>query len=364
MAKAQTAKPPTSGPGLELDRAEFLRTIDKVRPTVSNSKIIPLYQCFCFKENKVSSFSGTAGTMTTLKLNNWDFAVEADRFYKIIRSMPEALKLELKGEKLYIRSGRNETWLNVFPTHAFPQILPESGQAEDYYTGKDLVEGLKTVAFSICTNPMKPNLLGVAVSDRFLYSSDGNRISRFTLKDPVPRELTIPVSAVEHLIKLGPPDLVFTTGNNVGALWNETKTVYVTQTIAYSFPTKMVDAILSEMTDLIVELPEETINAVKRVSLLTPTDDNELIVAYDPKDHLLRLSTATNEVGSAREFIPWAPSPELPAFKASIKPWFVDEALEHTRKIDLSDIIDGSKRMLRFTAENYEHLAGLMQSRD
>jgi DNA polymerase III sliding clamp (beta) subunit (PCNA family) len=338
---------------ISYQRKELLSILSKVKETVASSKLVPLYQCFCFRDNKVASFNGSAGTMTSCKLDNANFAVDATRFYKIIQAMSDDISLTLKDQNLWIASGRNQTVLRTAATKGFADLLPRDPVI--YSEAQNLVAGLKAVSFCVGSNPMRPQFMGVAIEGRYLYSCDGIRISRYRLDEAVPNPITIPAQAVEHICRLGQPTYLFTSGGLLGCLWAETKTIYVTQTLAFGFPTKTVEDMLSNQDDTFAEFPDELSAAVSRVKLLTPADDTELIVESDGKT--LKLSATTSEIGNSTEEMDW----EFPQkFKFAIKPFYMEQGLKTTNRVDLSDILTGTKRMLRFSENGFDHLCGLM----
>jgi DNA polymerase III sliding clamp (beta) subunit (PCNA family) len=338
---------------LKLEKNVLIKTLQKVLPTVSDSRMIPIYQCFCFKDNKVSSYDGRAGTTTTCNLEDADFAIEASRFYKIVQAMKGELELQISDEKLIIKSGTNKTTLNVFPTRAFPNIIP--AELETYCEAENFAAGLKALQFCICMNPMKQALLGVSACMDHLYSSDGNRIARFKLSKPAVKPITFPSKAVEHIVKLGQPDRIFHANNIVGAFWKETKTVYATQTLAYSFPVNTVEDMIASMRGDFALFPEDMASAVSRVKLLASSDETDIIVGYNGQ--VLVISATTAEVGEAVEVLPWDYSTP---FNFHIKPHYLEQALDRTRRVDLSDVVNGHKRSLRFSEDGFEHLCGLM----
>lgn len=337
-----------------LPKKEFLGVLAKVNPTVSASKMVPIYQCYCFRDGMISTYNGNSGTTTPSPLKEADFCVQANRFFKIIQYCDSEIELdfEANGKKLIIKSNKYKAELGTHVNRSFPEIVP--GKMEHYSDADNFVVGLNAIAFSACLNPMKENLFGVTVCNHHLYSSDGIRISRYALNKPVNRPIVFPMFAVEQLIKMGQPDHLFTTGNMVGALWKDSQTIYVSNTMVYKFPVNMVDDMLDKNPTLTVEFPEEFLSAIARVKLLAPSEETHIVVSYE--DKTLTVKALTSDVGEAIEEISWECDYD---FRFAIKPDFLEDGIKKTRRVDLGDILFGEARMIRFVEGKFDSLSGL-----
>lgn len=336
-------------------KRDLMEALGRVRHTVTHNKMIQLHQCFCFRENKVSSYNGQAGTITSCPMDNADFCIQADKFYKIVQSLFDEITLEFKSDKLFIQSGKNKTQLGTLPTKGFPEIIPHD--SENFCAAENLAEMLRKVAFTIGTNTTKPSLLGVGISGRYVYSSDGHRITRATLDAEATGSLSIPGEAVEHICRLGQPDYMFTSGGIAGVIYGETKTVYITGCVAGNFPFATVDKMLSVEINpkFLVELPEDLPGAVDRVGILAPSEGTDLII--ENTNLGLIVSAKTTEIGSARELLEWD---YKEPFKFAVRPSYLVDGFAKTRRADLQDVVEGGKRNIRFQEDGFDHLTALM----
>lgn len=346
-----------------IPRGELITSLDRVRHCIAGSRMVELYQCFCFQDNKVSAYSGQSGAITKCQLEGDSsrtppaFAIRADTFYRLCKSLFENVELDLQGGTLRIVSGGNQTTLNVMPAKAFPEIIPP-----EYSTcceAADFVEALDQVKFTVGTNAMQPKLLGVCVSDSHVYSADGNRATRAILASPFNGTVSIPSSAVDQLVRLGKPDCVFMSGSRsiLGTLYRDTKTVYVTQLLADGFPYKAIDEAFGEWkTVSTVEFPDGFIDAVERVQMLSPPEDPDVIVAGEPNQ--LIVSTSSSGVGAARESVPWEGN-QL-TFRFAVRPAFLVSSLQKSRSVDLADVVSGNNSKLLFHRDGFDHMLALM----
>jgi len=330
-----------------------------VRSTVSNSGLVQILQCFCFRKGFVSTFNGQAGTITALELGGMDFCIAEDKFYRLVSAMPETIQLSLgENGKLTVKSGSNKTDLNTIATRAFPDFLPK--EILQYSFAPNFIEGLKRVAFSISSNATKANLMGAGVNGSHIYSADGLRISRFKIAAPVPCPLTIPADAVNHLIKLGQPEQLFHTKSQIGAWYPNHRTHYVVACIAHEFPYAAADHAYQKIAgNIAADFPPEFSYALQRVALLCAEESSEVLIE-NTNDGLI-ISTASEE-GSGREVLGWA---YKEPFKFAANPKLLRQAFESSNKVDLTNVVKGDKRMLLFKSDDgFEHLLALMSMKE
>jgi DNA polymerase III sliding clamp (beta) subunit (PCNA family) len=289
-----------------------------------------------------------------------DFAVMGDMFYRLISSLFDTIELEMiDTQKLQIRSKSNKTTLNLYPTKGFPNLIHDDTSI--YSKASNLTECLKRVAFNVGTDAQKPALMGVALAGNHAYSSDGKRISRATLKEKTEgASMNIPGSSVEHIVRLGQPDYLFRTANMLGAFYGSTKTVYVTGTLVNEFPVVAADSQFAErLGEHVADFPEELPWAIDRVRLMAPKEETDIVLSNTSQGlHL----AGKSEGGGAEETLDWGFQKK---FRFAVKPEWLKKAFEKTRRVDLTDVVSGQNRKLRFSDDDgFEHVLALMALKD
>lgn len=344
-------------PAITISKSDLLQALQKVRPTVANSQMVPILQTFCFKDGRVSSYNGMSGTTTKLDLGGADFALQADLFYRICSAMPGDITLDLSETSCTISSGSNKTKLCTLPTKGFPGIIPKD--ANNWYAGADFKSVLDKLAFNAGSNAMKPELMGIAFIDNYAYASDGKRISRQLMQESVAGPMMLPTAPVEHLRKLGQPDMMFCSGENqLGAHYKESKTIYVARVLASKFPVAAANTWLGELNSSnLYEFPDTFGEVVGRVKLLAAGDDRDVVIEL--RDRQLVVSTQS-EGQAATELVPW----DCPlSFRLAVDPYLLEEILGHTRKVDLTSVLVDKPTMLRFYDDGFDHALGLKHLR-
>lgn len=337
----------------QVEKKDFLRKLRSCHNTVAGSKIVELQQCFCFRNGQLSAYNGYAGTITACDLDGMEFCVNATKLLNVVANLFDTIKLVLDESSLRISSGNNKTTLQVLPTRGFPELIPD--QTDIYYDEDDLVTALAKVSFTVGNNMLKPELLGIALSGEYAYSSDGKRVTRYKLKKAVASTVCLPWSSVEQICKLGKPTYTFTTGTQIGAFYEETKTIYSSNTMQSKFPVALVDKLFSSEKKFPVTFPEELQGVLRRVRLLAPSSETD-VVLQNTEDGVLTVKSHS-ESGSAQEDIKW--NFKHP-FAFAVDPDYLLTSLTKCSKADLTDIISGQKRKIWFTDGQFDHSLGLM----
>lgn len=344
----------------KLSKKELVDALDRVRSTVSSSEMIQIYRCFCFRKGSLMTFNGQAGSMTEFDISGQDFAVPADKFYRLMSAMGQEIDLTLSPKGvLMIKSGKNSTKMNTLPAQGFPNIVPDS--PVPYSDSRAFVTAMKRIAFSVCDNATKPQLLGIGARGEYLYSADGTRVSRFKIDRNLPGTMLIPADAVDHLVKLGQPDQFLRTPNQLLAYYGEHKTWYVTNLMVHEFPFNAVDEMFATMSGTeVTDFPETLPFALDRIQLLAPQENTDVIIECKGDGSIY--VTSNSEFGEGFESIEWL-YPK--SFKVAVNPAWLKKAFESSTKVDLTNIIHGDKRAFVFTdADGFQHVCALMALRE
>lgn len=343
-----------------VSKKDLCEALSKVKHTVSGSEMIQILKCFSFKEGRVASSNGSAGTVTACDVGGAEFCVLADKFRAIAESMHAEIELEFFEGYLHIKSGKGTFKVGTFPTRGFPDMIPND--TERFCEATNFVEAIKRVEFTIGDNAIKQQLMGVGVCGNYVYSGDGKRISRMRLNSPATGQLTIPKQSVNHILSLGQPDYVFRTRSLVGGLFSAKDTIYAANCVAEDFPFVHVDQVLANLSSgTWVEFPEDLPEAVHRVKLMAASEETQIIVTN--KGMGLLEFEAKSEVGSAIDAVSWNCQDK---FRFAVRPDWLVKAFEQSRRVDISDVIEGGrKHILRFASDDgFEHILALMILRD
>lgn len=343
-----------------IDRSQLLKTLDKVRHTAASSRIVPLYQCFCFQDGFVSCYNGQAGTRTPCDLGGEDFAIEAGRFYKLVAALPgDMVELSFGKQRLNISSGSNRTWMMTLSTRGFPEFVPDSSKVKSFDPPENLATALNQALFTAGENAMKPELLGIAIRGRHVYSSDSHRVTRVLLDAEVALPLKLPTAVVAQMTRLGKPQSMACTENLLVSSY-EDGTVLSTRLLEGEFPFDTVDSLLvGGDPNYSVILPEGLTNAVHRVQIMATSDDPDIVLESTGEALVIRSQDV--KAGEAEERLPWECQHK---FKFASRPVFLLAALNRSIRVSVFDIVRGSARSILFATDGFDHILALMQMKE
>lgn len=339
---------------ITVQKRDLLASLDRVRSTIAKNTIVPILECFCFKEGLAYGYNGNAGAVTKCELAGMEFAINAELFYRVMYNLFDEVHLRMTEKRLHVASGTYKTQLGTMPTKGYPEIIPEN--LEECLDTPDLLEALQKVVFTANADQMRQPLLGISICGSYVYTSDGRRISRAKIAKPALSRVTVPGALAEYMGKFGLPDKLYKAGGLAVLQYKATKTVYVSNTFENLFPVAAVDQMLADTNaKVLAEFPENLAAAARRVQLLAQTDEDDLIVESTGAGLKVRTTSA---FGSAEEEVPW---PVNQVFKFAIKPRYLADALQRTLKVNLAPVLDKDARKLHFyDGQGFDHLVGLM----
>ena len=341
-----------------LPQKTLLEALKKVWLTVSDKKdASELHKCLCFADNKVSSFNGHAGLITKCELNGLAFIVKADLLFSLVKSLSGDIEFIKDVGSLTIKAGKHKTKIGLYNSDSFFDVIP--ARSDKFCEATNLIDAIKKVKFSISTNKSKPELCGIAFYNEHVYSCDNKSVTRVKLNAPVNGYINFPSTAIDVLESVGQPDYLFLSGNGlVGFLKASEKTVFTSTSQVGLLPVKEIDQMLSKPVSGEVIFPTELPEVIKRLKLVMVNNLGLAEMSFTHKDGVLTIHAQNKGVGEAEESIDW---PDCKyEFTFNVNPDLLLEVLKFTHCVDLTDVLSGQRRSLRFVGEGFDHIMGLM----
>lgn len=340
---------------MNVDFAQLADEVDRVRNTVARDDAVEIYTWLCWRDGKLTSFSGTAGTVTKSSLT-LEFCIDAKRMQAVLGVLKKKHgTMELRSGWLHITSGSYETKLPTTDVEDFPHILPKAGGTR-YCEATNLVEALKVVTAFVEKDAGKVSIFGIGMRGNYVYSTDSKRVTRAQLNSPVLYPKVLSKGAVDQLIRLGQPQYLFSADENIGAIYPEQSTAFMARGLAASFPYDTLDKVFENKGTHCSTVPSELRDVVDRVCALIDDDEHQLDL--EGTGTLLRLSTTSISGGSTETLACFMGL----SFKCKVKSDSLQAVLRKLKPdtIDLTDVIAGAQRMLLFRGLGYETAMGLM----
>lgn len=345
---------------MNVEFSQLRDAVGRVKATVAKAGVVESFTRICIRNGKLSSFDGMSGTITSCGLNGFEFCVPAKKLIALTDVLgKKSGTLDYRDGWLHIKAGNYSTKIPTFDVIEFPDLMPK-GKTEIFCEAQNLVQALKACSASMETDEARTALYGIAFSRDHVYSTDGKKMTRAKLDAPVKIGQTVSIAkpAVQQLTRLGQPKYLFWADANVGALYPDIKTVLIARSTVGSFPFALVDNALNMGSDQFsFPVPSDLLEVVERVRALVDDEESQLLLSCDGQR--LKVKTKDTQTGGAEETITFATGA---SFSVKLKADSLRNTLRQLKptQIDLTDIVQGQKRMLFFRGPGYEHAMALM----
>ncbi len=342
---------------MNVDLRVLREAIQKVRHTISKDKSVAAYQWILFRDRKITTFDGNTATITASTIPELECAVLGSKFVTMLDVLNDgrSAQFELVKGWLKVKAGHYETKIPTFDLRDYP-TLAISG-SEMFCEATNLISAMKTIKPSIEKEDKGSPISGVGMRGKFIYATDGKRITRARLNKPVESEISISKTGSDQLVRMGQPDHLFRLGTMIGGLYTSQKTLVMTRTLTATFPYDAVDDMFKPgKYSLTLDVPADLLESVERVRALADDDETSLHLESDGKTLII---TTISDTGSAKDVIRFACKKP---FKIKVQADRLRASLRtlKPKTIDLSDVIYGDARMLLFSGEDYQHCMALM----
>lgn len=193
-----------------MNRKELVSRLDLVGRALADSNIIPAFQCFCFDKTTVKAYNDSLGVIAPCETKE-AFAVHGSTLSGLVsKSHSETVEFALTDKNnLTVKAGRSTFKLPWYPAEDFLFEEPKDKWALKFPLNEALIEGLSACLMTSSKDYAQAAFMGVCLMQRegtfFLYSSNGDAISRYTLAKTKATEETsymLPNAFCEALIKI------------------------------------------------------------------------------------------------------------------------------------------------------------------
>lgn len=186
---------------MKIQKNELQEALKKVKPGLAGKEIIEQSTSFAFMGDRVVTYNDEISISHPVKNLNATGAVRAEELYKFLDKIKkDEIDIEWKENQVKITAGKSRAGLILQQEIKLP--IEEIGEIDEW---KVLPESFLTaVRFCrlSCSNDMsRPELTCVYIHDNIVDSSDGYRISRYTLKEKMPvDDFLLPATTAQELL--------------------------------------------------------------------------------------------------------------------------------------------------------------------
>jgi len=253
-----------------VNRNQFLDSLAKVKPGVSDKAIIEQSTHFIFDPDRIWSYNDEISVSHKFETGVTG-AVVADKIFKLCGKIEDETIEIIQGESGIIIKGKNfETTLSVDAEIKLKKIeAPGINSKKWKKLPADFMEGVKLAFFSASTNMVKPELTCLLISGKEIYSTDSYRGTKYKMEEEFDGTFIIPAKIAVKLQNYNPTKMM--EENNWLHFINKEGTVFSCRTYDAEYPEKALKKVFKTEGHQII-LPEAFSHVVDRASVLISED--------------------------------------------------------------------------------------------
>lgn len=168
-----------------MNRKSLLETLELVGRALAADAMVPIFQCFCFHGETVSSYNDSLGLIAPCKTDD-GFAVNGNTLLGLLRNtQSEEVEFSLVDQDCVIKAGRSTFKLPWFPKEDFLFEEPTDKWHSVLALDEEMLKGFDACLLTSSKDNSQPALMGVFLNgvQHTLYSCDGDALSRYTIAE-------------------------------------------------------------------------------------------------------------------------------------------------------------------------------------
>lgn len=193
-----------------MNRRDFLDTLELVNPALARDNAVPIFSNFCFNGSTVFAYNDKIGVVAPFDGVADSYAVNGKVLMDLLRaSAAKEVELSKEKETLLLKAGRSRIKLPYLESASFLFDEPEKEQW-DLIANIDphFLKGLELCLVTASNDNTMAAFMGVTVKtgkQNYLYSTDADALSRYTLASPPSSgivQYTMPTEFCEALLRI------------------------------------------------------------------------------------------------------------------------------------------------------------------
>lgn len=332
---------------MKINKTEFLKALEAVKPGLSNKDFIEQSTSFVFSNGFILTYNDMISVKYPFELGI-NGAVKANELYQLLnKCKKEEIDIDCSDNELLIEAGRMKAGIVLEKEINLP--LEEIGKIDKFKSlPGDFIQGIK-FAFTTCSNDNStPILTCINVrDDGKIESSDNTQISRFQIDKIPTKTFLLPVQSAREIVKY---DIVKISG---GEGWIHFLTGENMQISCRTFQDKFpeIDQFLDVKGNQI-EFPIEKLQDImQRASIFSHSIDHDEFITISIENKKMKVNAKGN--------YGWLQEETNIKYKDKKIEFMINP--EFLKQVKTGKCIIG-ERSIKFIGENWEHLVILVSN--
>ncbi len=335
-----------------MNKKLLLDCLERVAPGLSRKDVIEQATSFAFMGDKVVTFNDEISISCKLPDINLTGAIKAEELYKFLSKVKtEEIELTMEENEIRIRSGKAKIGLVIESEIKLP--LSELGEIKKWEKlPEDFMKTLETVRFCCARSMSNSKLTCLHIrNDGIMESCDNYRAIRFQMKSKLSFSFLLPSSSANILLNY--PVMLTTISPGWVHFATKDKSLIFSCRV-YSDTYEDLDRNFQIENTTSFTFPKESLEILERAQIFSKGDifiDQQVEISVEGKRLFFRVKR------SGAWFEEWVKIPETDPFSTLVHPQFLQDILKLT---STCEILPG--KMMKFTGENWEHVASMSVS--
>jgi hypothetical protein len=322
-----------------MNRKELEKALKLASYCTVDNKIIPIFSHVCFTKTHIQSFNGVQGISVPFD-SGLEFTVKEDILSKLIESFDSDIVDIVKvQDKITVKSGKSSTKISIRDNSEFVSPFLQTRKGITVTATEEFFKGIEKCLTTSNKSNLKESQNGVTFKNGILFSTDGNRITKYETDMVSTSEIFLPekfCGVLNTLYDGSSVDLLLGQDFALATLLSCDIYTNVNSNIkVYDF-----DSVLKNYTTNITfhNIPEDFRKAINRADIVLGADKSK-ILSVELVGNMVKLQ-ASSTLASFEETVDFQTI--LPAMLFNIDCSFLNQVLKNMDEISFSSDKKGS----------------------
>ena len=345
-----------------VEQEKLVHVLDMVYKAVDPKNPVDMLRNFCFRDRLVAGYNSSFGISALLPTNDCEiplpFCVPADRMLGVVKCMSGTINCVLNKNSLMLTCGKNKTRMNVSSAVGYPSFVPQLPVVPILVHDGSLSSSLRLVHSIANVAKSHTSIDGVGMRGKYVYWTDGVMLVRVGMDVSTNEEYVLSSGSIGAILALPDMGIVRTDGNRFVAEYLDGRVLLVSVLSATKYPFDHIDNVLAGHTrrEYDCEFPRELAAGISRVCSVARSKDESQTITLESHGGILVVRCVGTEIGESVEEFDWECGHE---FSIKVDSRYLLSALKHTRSANLTNVLSGDGRYVRFDTHNFTHLVAL-----
>lgn len=340
---------PTLAEG-EIDRKEFLKAIEMIRPGITSSQAVEQFSLILFSDNRMISYNNELAISVPFE-TDIEGGVAASEMYELLKKIKSSgVVLDNRGGEVVVSTEKTTAGFKVSDDVEIPDLGIDDMSADDWFPLPDnFMEAVGFCLFSAATDIGKGVFTCLNATGSKIESCDNFRLTRFELKDELAQPILLPRSAASILVNYAPVEAGYSSAESWVHFRSEDGITFSTRTMDGEYPD--LDNIIQMEGDE-VEFSADTKDTLGRAEIFASGDDDQFKKVHMEIKKGAAICRAEGPQGWIEERMAISYKGKK-AIKFDVTPSFLVQIIDKTKKVTIGD-------RLSFEGKGFIHVVTIL----